>query len=98
YVILTRRLFSTAPPPPALYTLSLHDALPIFTASSAVSELTSHGIGSEMRPTPSRKRFRAPLSCSRIQRHTAAETIIGSSHGSSSSERRNPDSGNLMRK
>src|SRR5690625_1567021 len=72
--------------------------LTMITAIRAVSELFSHGIGSETRPMPDRNSFSAPLSCSRIQRHTAAATIIGSNHGSRSRERRNPESGNGDRK
>src|SRR5205809_5992592 len=32
---LSCRLYSTAPPPAAIYTLSLHDALPIFPGAGA---------------------------------------------------------------
>ncbi len=39
-----------------------------------------------------------PLSWSRIQRHTAPETISGISQGSSRSERSTPESGNRWRK
>ena len=43
---------------------------------------------------PPRNRLSAPLSWSRIQRHTALETISGISQGSSSSDRSTPLSGN----
>ena len=39
-----------------------------------------------------------PLSCSRIDRQVALDTISGSSHGSSSSERSSPLSGKRWRK
>ncbi|MCY1244127.1 hypothetical protein D9M72_571850 [compost metagenome] len=65
------------------------------TAISASDVLISHGTPVSMMPRSPRNRFSAPLSLSRIQRHTALETMSGSSQGSRSRLRRIPLSGNF---
>src|SRR5437868_7198814 len=38
-------MYCTAPPPPDLYTLSLHDALPIFRDNPIIKDMTNGRVG-----------------------------------------------------
>ena len=65
------------------------------TATSAIEVLVSHGTPGDRARCSPRNWLSAPLSLSRIHFQTALDTMSGSSQGSSSSDRRIPDSGNL---
>src|SRR5205807_4811158 len=73
--------FLTAPPPPDFYTLSLHDALPIWLLeNSEVFSLAANGPGMVVRSRLATVRCRQVALCTNARRLDRKSTRLNSSH------------------